>query len=971
MNRARLLARRAGAHRGLLSLVAVLVAAVAATVGVTLGSVQSATVDGARQALAQVPEPARSLVVTTRLASDGAGAEAQDARVREVVDRLFGGVPVDVERAEVPDDASGTPFVTWTLAPRAAETAPADLGVLADGAERLRPVLRDDDAVAIRGLTVEGALGETARSAHEALRAAQAVAAVPVTLLGLVALVALVQVARLLAATRDAEVGLAVSRGAAPRQVAAAATTEAVVLSAVAAAAGSVAAAAVLAARGEVGTAGTAGTAGTVALAGAATALAAAAVLGIVAGLQVRAVARRRVTDRSGRARQAAALGTVVLTMVLAAVCLAQLRRYGSPLVTTPEGVRTDPLATAAPALVLAALAVVVLAVLGPAARAWAAGAARGTGATGVLAARHVSRGLVVMVVPVVLLVLASGAGVLAATYAGTSEALRADAALLRNGTDVRVVLPSSGPVDVGRGAPDVAAYAALDGASAAAPVLALDATVDSDPVALLGVPAAALPDVVRAPAGTTDPGRIAAAVATEGATAPAVAPDATHLDLTVTGTAAIDEAAWGPNGFPGPDAELRSFVTTAEDGRAAGVRVWLAGGDGTLALVDAGELGYDLDGDGDARAPIGPAPAMHRLSAEVPPAPAGGWAVAGVDLQLAGTPLPLVVAVRVDEAVARTPDGEVPVDLTAVPWASAAGATTRSVEVEVAEAGPGAVVRPGEAGSTRVRLVPGRGTADAVPVAMSAPLAGALGLAAGDGVELTVAGSRLAVTVADVVDVVPGELRPAAALADLGALGRALLRSGVQVQPARELWVAAEAPAALPLVRAAAAELAGEGARVLTPEPGAGDVDAAAPVRATFALAAGGAGVLALVGVATVAVAVLRGRRHEVVVLRAVGVGPREQAAGRALELLVVGLAAIAAGLAAGVLVARLTVPGLAHATLTGVAATPDAVLRVEPWLVAGTAAGLVAGLAVVAAGAGARVAAQARDTEYREEVR
>ncbi len=966
MNRAGLLARRSGAHRGLLSGVAVLVAAVAATAGVTLGSVQATAVDGARQALTSVSEPARTLAVTTRLADDPAAAEAQDARVRDVVAELFPGVPLDVERSERPDAASSTPFVTWTLVPHVAATEPSDLGVIATGAERLRVVLRDDDAVAIRGLILDGTLGGTAGAAHEALRAAQAVAGVPVTLLALVSLVALVQVARLLAATRDGEVALTVSRGASPRQVTLAATLEAVVLGVLAAGMGSAAAAGVLAARGDL-----AGTTRTVVLTGLVVAAVAVGALAVVAGLQGRAVARRQVTDRSGRVRQAAALGTVVVTVVLAALCLAQLRRYGSPLVQVPDGVRTDPLATAAPALVLAALAVAVLAVLGPAARAWAAAAAQGRGATGVLAARHVARALRVFVVPVVLLVLAAGSSVLAASYSGTSHGLRTDAAVLRTGADVRVELPSSGPLDVDRPAPDAAAYTALDGVSAAVPVLALDATVDSEPVAVVGLPAAAVPDVVRAPAGTIDVDALAAAIGTADTPGgPRLPAGTTHLTLTVTGSAAVDEAMWGP-GVQGDEEQLRSLLTATEDGRSGSVRIWLAGPDGTLALVDAGTLDYDLDGDGDGRRPIGPAPATHELRAELPAALGDGWGLAGLDLQVSGALVPLVVALRVDGVTARTPGGEQPLEVAGEAWAPASGVASRRLDVEVADVGPGIVVRPGEVSAARLRLVPGDGAARPVPVAVSADLADALGLAAGHGFELTVAGSRVPVTVASVVVVVPGELQPFAVVADLGALDDMLLRQTAQPPRPEEVWVAADRPDAVAAVVQGAAALAGTGARVLTATPAANAVDAAAPVRATFGLAAVSAGVLALVGVAAVGVAMLRTRRDDVAVLRAVGVAPRHQGSGRALELLGVGTLSIAAGLAAGVVVARLTVPGLAVSTLTGVAAAPDPVLRLDPWLVTWPVGGLVAGLVAVAVGVGIRVAAQARDAEYRQEVR
>ena len=179
-----------------------------------------------------------------------------------------------------------------------------------------------------------------------------------------------------------------------------------------------------------------------------AVAVVATATLVLVAALQAQAAVRRQVTDRSGRVRQVAALGTVVLTVAAAAVSVTQLLRYGSPLVSTPGGLRTDPTAAAAPALALAALAVAAMAVLGPATRLWAALAGRSRGVVGPLAARQVARRIVVYVVPVVLLVLAGGAATLAGGYTGTAERLRDDVDVLTNGADVRVTAPESGRLE-------------------------------------------------------------------------------------------------------------------------------------------------------------------------------------------------------------------------------------------------------------------------------------------------------------------------------------------------------------------------------------------------------------------------------------------------------------------------------------------------------------------------------------------
>lgn len=973
MTRGRLLVRRSAAHRGLLALVVLLVAAVAATLGTTLGSVEAAAVDGARQSIAQAGPAAGSLVVTTRVALDDPGAaDAQDARVRAVVDELLPGVPLDVVHEEVADPVDeDSPFARWTIIPDAERLTPHDLAVLATGAEMLLPALRDDDAVAVRGLVVEGGLPGTAAAAHEALRAASAVTLVPVVILALIALVALVQVARLLAATREPEVGLLVSRGGSPAQITTAAVLEAVVLAAVAGAVGTAAAAGLLALRG------VSERVTVPALVGVGVALVAIAVLGFAAGLQVRAAARRQVTDRSGRARQAAALGTVVLTLVLAVVSLVQLRRYGSPLVVTPDGVRTDPLGAAAPALVLAALAVAAMAVLGPVTRGWATLAARGTRATAVLAARQVARRLVVFVVPVVLLVLAAGTATLAGTYAATSQQLWTDVAALRNGADVRVVLPAEGPVSTDLPPAQAAPYAGLDGAAAAAPVLSLAGTADSEPVALVGIGTGALGDVVRPPAGTVDTADLASALGTDAfADAPTVPAGATELTLSVTGTAVAPPSAMfetGPSGpatIPETDEVPPEVLAEAEEDAGVDLRLWLAAPDGTLTIVDAGRFDYDLDDDGDGKNPLGARERTHDVQVPIPDS-VEGWRLAGADLLIAGPDLPLDVGLRVDAITATAPDGPQSVDLSAGMWSPAAEVASASLELEVADDVLGATVHTSQRTSARVRLVAGDGAPFAVPAAITTALAERFGLAIGDPLELTVSGARTPVEVASVVDVVPGELQRFAAVLDLSAFDATLLRTLRELPRPEQVWIAAEDPTALDALAQSAAGVADPDAIVTTSAPSSRGVDAAAPVRSTFALAAAGAALLALVGVAAVAVAMLRERRHEVVVLRAVGVPPRRQGGGRVAELAVVGGVAILVGLAAGLLVARLVASGLARATLTGVAAAPDVVLRMDAWGVAIPVLVLAVGLVATALAVGARVAAQARDTEYREEVR
>jgi hypothetical protein len=853
------------------------------------------------------------------------------------------------------------PFARWTVVPDRTALTPAHLPALAALTAEVERGLGEDDSVAPRGLTVTGSVSTTAADLEAALRAADAVALVPLCLLALVGLVALVQVARLLAATRETEVALLVSRGAAPGTVAAAALVEGVLLALTAAAAGGAAAWAALrlVTRADAGAAVPAATPLAVALA---VAVAATATLVLVAALQAHAAARRQVTDRSGRVRQVAALGTVVLTVAAAAVSVTQLLRYGSPLLTTPDGPRTDPTAAAAPALALAALAVAAMAVLGPATRLWAGLAGRSRGVVGPLAARQVARRLVVYVVPVVLLVLAGGAATLAGGYAGTAERLRADVDVLANGADVRVTAPESGRLDP---APYLLGGSGDSGpdAVAAAPVLSGTAYSDGRPVTMLALPAAAAPAVMRAPAEVLDVGRLAGDLASDAfATAP-VLPDGAH-DIGLTMSGRIQPATDTP--LPPGAPEHRFDVSLV-----------LAAPDGTLATVDVGQLA-EGDGTGDT---LGTDATAHELSGAVPPPPEGqAWRVAALDVAT----LPgWSTAEATLSVVGLTVDGE-PVD--GAEW-TPSETLDGADGLELSAAAPSGQVEltmplgNDATAANRLRLLT---TTDAgpIPLLASSSLFGALGIATEDTFELTLGGARLPVVAVASSGTVPGALEPYAALLDRGALAAALVREVSDPVLTSEIWLAAGPPGAsapagavtrLAKETTTLAEATGASSREqpTVTTPGYGSTDTAVPVRVSFWLAAAGATVLALAGVLAVAVATLRERRGEVIVLRAVGLGPVAQARARSVELIAVGGVALVVGAVAGWAVARFTAGGLAGATLTGIDAAPPARFVLET---AGTGlvlAAAVAGLVLVAIGVGGRVAAQARDTTYREEVR
>ncbi|MDO8144300.1 FtsX-like permease family protein [Isoptericola sp. 178] len=935
--------RRAVAHRGLLALVTLLVAAIAATSGVTAGAVAATTTDAARAALGG--GSTASLQVTTRLAEDPA---AQDARVRSTVADLFGDAPLRIDRAERPD-GDDTPFVEWTLVPVVGEVLPADLAGFAAGGSTLHGALRAADAVAVRGLTVEGDLAQRAAAEQEAQAAARAVLTVPVALLALVALVALVQVARLLAQARERETEILVARGADGRQITAAAGLEALVVCLGAATLGTAAAAAALAATGSPPPASTVLVAG-----GVLTAFAGTTVLTVVTGTRARAVAGRRVADRSGRLRRAATAGTVVGVGLLAAASTWRLVDLGSPLVVADGGTTWDPLAAAGPAVALSALGLLTLALLGPAARAAARLAARRDGATAVLASRQVSRALGVAAVPVVLLVLAGGASVLAAAYAGTAPQARADLAAQRLGTDVRAVVAPGARLAPGRPPVRTEPLARTEGAAGAMPVLAEDATVQGDPLGLLATPVGAVHGVVR-PASAAD-----ATTPLRGpdpfAGAPSLPEGVTALEVDAAGLAIADTSLLAPLYQGRVDPTLDVAVT-----------LWVADATGSLTMLDAGRL------------ELGEEPVDERLDVPLPEglAAADDLRLAAVEWDVDGVLVPTDATVAVRGVDARTAEGSTPLDLAGTAW-SRAGTAPAVTDGDVL----GAELTLEERDGTWLRLVAHDGTAapgatarPVVPAVLTRAAAQRWDAAVGEELEITLTGTEVVLQVAGTTDVVPGRPTAEAAWVDLGRLDAVLLATTGQLPRPAEAWVGAarpEDPAAVgDLAQAVEGALGGAGGADGTEVRTAADVigsDGGSPVRLAMVLAAAGATALAVLGLAVVAAATSAARRHEVVVLRALGVGPRSQGRGRAVELVVLGAVGLGAGVLAGAAVAAVTVPGLAHAVVRG-GVVPD--LVISPGVLAPLLATAALGVVLVAGAVSSRVAAQARDTAYRTEVR
>ncbi|MCM3662358.1 hypothetical protein M3148_15365 [Georgenia satyanarayanai] len=852
-------------------------------------------------------------------------------------------------------DAVSAPFVRWTAYPRAEALTVADLPALADGLAGLDYALGDDDAVAVRGLSVTGDLAATVDRLADATATAAAVGLVPVALLGVVSVVALVQVVRLLGQTRARETEILVARGAAARQVTAWAAAELAVVALVGGAVGTVVAAVVVG-RLDGGEAQR----GVVVMTGAVVAVLTVLTGTVVAGLHARGVARRMVADRSGRLRGAAAAGTVALTGAAAALSAWQLLRHGTPLI---DDGGADVLAVISLGAVLAFLAVLALALLGPLVRAAARARERGRGLPGVLAARQVSRRVRAYAVPLVLVVLAVGTATVASSFAGATAVQREHVAALSTGTDVRVTVPA------GAGGPEPQALSAVPyrevaGVRGAGAVLRGTGTFGELPLAVTALDTTRLEEVARVPGGAV----AGLAPATRGVALP---PGAQTLDLTLRAQLGLPPGALEAEeelvasdreyyleimGVPEDEVDALLAADRArrrEGDHGLGLTLWVADADGGLSALDAGRLpAAPFDDDGL----LGPEPTEHTLRLELPAA--GEFRLAALDLAATGPRLGYELSVEVTGLTADGTD----VGLGTAPWVQALA--TADLE-PVGTVG----VRGAFEGSedVAVRLLPDGG-AEPVPAAVTSHLAAAADLGVGDTATVALGGRAVDLEVGAVVGAVPGGLEEDAVLVDLAALGAHVLSRQERPLLPGQVWLTVEADADPTEVAAEASALAGRQATVEV--AGENLTDSAGSVRHTFWIVAVGAALLALTGVTAVVLALARERRSEVVVLRALGVAPAAQARARVAELLGVGGLGVVLGVLAGWAASVLLVPTLARAAATQPSPLPlGGRLDVVPGLAVLVV--LVGGLGVVAAVLGARVRAQALDAEYREEVR
>jgi FtsX-like permease family len=791
---------------------------------------------------------------------------------------------------------------SWVLLPDSSAIPPADFAAVASKVTSTGTFLQQ--YAPLGGLVVSGQLPADLASAAGELTAARSLLAIGALLLLLPAAGALVLAGRLLAARREEEHALLAARGATRWALAGPALAESLLAGAVAVVAGVPA-----------GTRVADLLAGAGLLHGDGLALAgipngawwlAAAVLLLTVATVAWPVLRVRPPGlvRARRGRQAVLAGTAeaggdLALLALAGLAVWQLRDY-----TPSAGSGVDPVVAVAPALALAAVALIPIRLLPVAARSlnWVAAASKRIGTA--MASWEISRLPVRRAGPVLLTVLAVATSTLAlASYASWRQSAR-DQAAFTAGADLRI--DTSSPVSLAAAgsisrAPGVAA--AMPTASAdlgTGSLLALDARAAGATVLLrpdlAAVPATTLWRLLTpagAPAGLPLPGR------------------PVRLRLTAR--------AVPPSGPPEPP---RVAAAAAYPAFAL-----VADSLGDVFALPAGSL--PPDGRGHAlTVPLGGSYPLRLVGLNLE-APASG----------AGTARTAVTAVAV--AAAAGPFTAVAAGAALAGWRQSAAPSTGTVAVTATADAPDAIA----------------GIATTAFLRANSAVVGSVFPAA-------VGGATVPVKIVAAVSAFPTVTGADGALiVDLTAVQDYLAGKAQPPLPVTSWWLRA-APGAVPAPPAGPGAVVTDRA-ALTADL-FGDSLTAAPQQAALAVGVA-VTLLAVLGFAISVAASLRERRARSALLKALGVPLAAQVRQLCAEELLLSIPAGLAGLAAGIGLAHLLISAVVL-TPGGTTPVPPVLPAVPIGWAAALAAGICAAPAIVALAAGARrddTAAQLRGAE------
>jgi|GEM_PF-3302073 len=579
------------------------------------------------------------------------------------------------------------------------------------------------------------------------------------------------------------------------------------------------------------------------------------------------------------RDRRLRAAATGGVVLLVAVAVLGLLRLIGA-------GVESDPASELAPALVVVAVVVVGLVVGRPAAGIADRLVRDRDGLALPLAARRLRHRPGLLAGPVVLVSLAvAGCGFAAATTASSSGFVR-DAGRLTTGGDLSVLA-----TDPSR----AATLARTPGVAASAPAVVQQLVLGELPAVLGAAPVASLSAFQDAAL----------------ADLPALARTAAPLPGVVLPHAS------------GAGLEVRVTSTAAPHGATVDLTGWFVRSDGAAVGVDLGS------------APVRPGTATTTLQAKLPVVADWHWVGLDADLQSGSAVTGLEVRVT---AMSRMSAGAAhPAALPSSAWGRVDAITPPLGIGGLGVIGwsAGLPLNPDGGLAQLGRLMPA-GSA-VVPVAMSRPLATTAGLQLGDRTDLGSAPGAMIRLVAVVPHTV-GTDSAAGIWADLPTLQLATLRTDPRGVVADRVWLSSRDPDAV-ATRISASDPAAQ----ITPAPALVGEALARPAVVSLLVGAAGSLIFALVGIMTGVAGLLRTRRAETAVLRALGASPESQLAAERSELLAGLLFGAFVGVIAAAAVVVLTVPVIAHAADTAAGPELHASIRLDP-VVAGAAAVILA---------------------------
>jgi len=642
--------------------------------------------------------------------------------------------------------------------------------------------------------------------------------------------------------------------------------------------------------------------------------------------------------SRPRRIAIAQRVGLDLAVVALAALAWTQLRQYASPLSGTGEALGVDPLLASAPTIGVLAGAVLSLRLL-----------PRITG----LAERLVDRRHWPAIVfglwqagrrphagPVLLLALAAATSTLAWSMLGTAQRSLTDQADFAVGADLRLVETAAVAPD-GR----TAQVAALPGVAVAAPVSRIVRSLGPERTSttIIGIDPGHAREVMR----YRDDLGLSPAVFTD---LEAARPDLPLLPLPPGATRLA--ATMAASVDPYPDIWFGPAATPTLDATATAV---LVTPDGRLTRLVLGT--------------IGTAEPARRFEVALPDDP--GLAVVQVSVTVSGLSRTPVHWRLTNVEVADAEGAWSPLDLTAAgDWLLVDGLGAPMGSVVADATGLQATRKPAtnRANTSMNFAVMPAQRHDTVPVVATPSLLRALRVEVGQEAPVTIAGAPVTLLILGEVAAVPGASRsPAALIADLPSLAVAVARHPARIVVVSEHWVAT-APGAAATAAQAAGELSGVRVldRVRAAEE-AGREPYGVGGRTALVMAAVGAFLLALIGIAVDVRASARRRVGEFAVLQTMGAGSRLLARAVLVEQGFLAGLGVLVGLGIGLAVAATLAP-LVILTPSADRPEPPALLSV-PWVpVLGTAGGLLAAAmilsGVVAATLGRRLAGASRRT-------